>query len=103
VTHQTQAHERLRRFVVKIQCADCGAVLNTSTVFENLQALRDAWVGLCCSSGLVTGSCPKGCRSTFSDCNINTRMSLYDADTEEFFDMRNRRLDELPSTREEHP
>jgi hypothetical protein len=91
----------MRRFLVENVCADCGEILNTSNVFENLEALREAWTMLALSSGLVTRSCPKGCRATFSDCNINTRFVLRDADTKEVINLKHTRLADLSPWREE--
>jgi hypothetical protein len=60
---------------VVVTCADCGAVLN-STVPMTADELWRQWARLVVSSGLATGPCPKGCRSTFSDCNINTDLRI---------------------------
>jgi hypothetical protein len=50
-----------------LKCHDCGGELNRAQhVPENQKGL------VAVSSALVAGRCPKGCRSTFSDCNINT-------------------------------
>jgi len=61
------------RYRCRLVCADCGGQLNVTSEFSKKE-LREAWTHLCFSSGLVAGKCPKGCRSTFSDCNINTRL-----------------------------
>lgn len=61
------------RFRVRLLCADCETELNSTREFSK-EELRSAWGHLVMSSGLVTKACPKGCRSTFSDLNINTRM-----------------------------
>ncbi len=61
------------RYRCRLVCADCGGQLNVTSELSK-QELREAWTHLCFSSGLVAGKCPKGCRSTFSDCNINTRL-----------------------------
>ena len=52
-----------------LTCADCGTVLNTA---ENVPESEKARVNI--SSAFAAGSCPKGCRATFSDLNINTKL-----------------------------
>lgn len=52
-----------------LTCADCGQVLNTA---EHVPESEKSQVTL--FSGLAAGPCPKGCRSTFSDVNLNTRL-----------------------------
>lgn len=52
-----------------LTCADCGTVLNTA---EHVPESAKSKVAL--SSGLAAGPCPKGCRSTFSDMNWNTKL-----------------------------
>lgn len=97
----SQVVDVIRRFVVKVHCKDCDEVLNTSRVYETLDEMQKSWMMMVFSSGLVTGKCPKGCRATFSDCNINTTLKVYDADSGEHFDLKDRRLSDLPTTRTE--
>lgn len=52
-----------------LTCADCGSELNRA---EHVPEHARSRVAI--SSALVAGWCPKGCRSTFSDCNINTNL-----------------------------
>ncbi len=52
-----------------LKCADCGHVLNTA---EHVPEDEKARVGL--TAGFNAGSCPNGCRATFSDLNINTNL-----------------------------
>ena len=59
--------EKLWRAV--LLCAECGHLLNTA---EHVPEGEKARVAL--FSGLAGGSCPNGCRSTFSDMNLNTRL-----------------------------
>lgn len=66
-----------RQFKVVVRCADCGTELN-STVPLSSRQVQEEWPRLAISSALVTGSCPRGCRATFSDCNINTNMTVVD-------------------------
>lgn len=50
-------------------CADCGEVLNTARHVPEHDKSK-----VTIASALVAGQCPKGCRSTWSDCNINTEL-----------------------------
>lgn len=50
-----------------LKCHDCGTVLNTA---EHVPESEKSRVSI--FSGFAAGRCPKGCRSTFSDLNINT-------------------------------
>lgn len=95
----SQLVQVIRRFVVKIHCNDCGGVLNTSTPFENKEQLSERWANLCFSGALMAGKCPNGCRSTFSDMNINTRMIIYDADSGDSF--KGQHINDIPALREE--
>lgn len=52
-----------------LRCADCRTVLNTA---EHVP--EDKRLHVITSAPLVAGSCPNGCRSTFSDCNANTTL-----------------------------
>ena len=63
------------RYVIRVTCRDCKAELNSTTVMTGNQVLSN-WGKLVISSGLVTKSCPNGCRATWSDCNINTDMTI---------------------------
>lgn len=68
------------KFKVVILCADCKAVLNDS---EEMTAkeVKDRWTQLALTSGFVAGKCKEGCRSTFSDLNINTNLGIVDVET----------------------
>ena len=50
-----------------LKCKDCGAELNRAEHVPEGEKTRIA-----IAAPLVAGSCPNGCRSTFSDCNLNT-------------------------------
>lgn len=63
------------RYVVRIKCRDCGTEINSTKEMTGNQVLAN-WGKLVISSGLVSRSCPNGCRATFSDCNINTDMVI---------------------------
>jgi hypothetical protein len=80
-----------------MKCRDCGHTLNHTTVFENLKALQDAYIHLCFTGPMLAGCCPNGCRSTFSDLNLNARMVFVDVDSREEFTS----FSELPLVREE--
>lgn len=55
-------------FIIVVECADCKAELNRSRPLTK----KDYTLAVL-SGPLVTKPCPNGCRSTFSDCNLNTR------------------------------
>lgn len=55
-----------------IHCADCGAELNRTPPLTDEQA-AEARV----FSAFAAGRCPNGCRSTFTDLNINTRIQSH--------------------------
>lgn len=57
-----------------LKCKDCGKELNRSVPFE---AKDEAKIRF--SSGLAAGPCPNGCRSTFSDLNINTKLEIIES------------------------
>ncbi len=67
------------KYVVKAVCGDCGEPLaETHTMTGN--ELKKSWVMIVMGGPLVIGSCPKGCKPTFSDCNINNDLKVYPAD-----------------------
>ncbi len=55
-----------------LSCRDCGTELNRA---EHVPERDKAWVAL--TSAFAGGNCPKGCRSTFSDLNINTDLKWF--------------------------
>jgi len=54
-------------FIIVVKCSDCGAELNRS---KPLTKKEYTTAVLLCP--IMTERCPNGCRSTFSDCNLNT-------------------------------
>jgi hypothetical protein len=52
-----------------IRCADCGAELNRTVLIDEPEKGNLAF-----GSAFAAGKCPNGCRSTFSDLNINTTL-----------------------------
>ena len=53
-----------------LKCSECGTTLNTA---ENVPEDKKGIVNV--SSAFAAGPCPKGCRATFSDLNINTTLT----------------------------
>jgi len=88
----------LREFIVRCRCRDCGTILNTSVPMTK-EKLDEAWMRLILSMPLVAGVCPNKCRSTFSDCNLNVKTEVVDAQTNEVFDLRGQHLSDLPTHR----
>lgn len=58
---------------VDLKCADCDAVLNTA---EHVPESKKGLVII--SSAFASGNCPNGCRATFSDLNINTKLEWHE-------------------------
>ncbi len=52
-----------------LTCADCGHELNRARHVPEWEKSR-----VSVSSALAAGLCPNKCRSTWSDCNINTNL-----------------------------
>lgn len=50
-----------------LKCHDCGSELNRAVHVPENEKGR-----VSITSSFAAGQCPKGCRSTFSDLNINT-------------------------------
>ena len=62
-------------FTVALRCADCGDELNRSHKMTG-EELHRAWITMAINSGFNAGQCKNGCRSTWSDLNINTSMVI---------------------------
>jgi hypothetical protein len=60
--------ERSMLKILVLKCNDCGAELNRTIPLAGEQLERARSIG----SVFAAGKCPNGCRSTFSDLNINT-------------------------------
>lgn len=56
----------MKRYTAVLTCHDCGHELNRAVGVPENERTQVA-----ISSPLVAGRCPNGCRSTFSDCNLN--------------------------------
>ena len=56
-------------------CNDCGKQLNETSEMSGKE-IKNLWTDMVLASGLVTGKCPNGCRSTYSDLNINTKLRI---------------------------
>lgn len=56
------------KVILVLKCRDCGTELNRSDRPLTEEQARQARL----NSAFAAGPCPKGCRSTFSDLNINT-------------------------------
>jgi len=69
-----------KSYQLKILCGDCKAELNSTTTMTG-EELKKEWGHLVISSPLVSGSCKKGCQSTWSDCNINTDLAIKPIDS----------------------
>lgn len=74
------------KFKVVLRCRDCGKQLNETTEMTAKEVWQ-RWTQLVLTSGFNAGKCPEGCRSTFSDLNINTGMVIVDAATGKEFQL----------------
>lgn len=80
VNHVSQTiakHSVMRRFVVRLCCGECGNILNETKKMSK-EEIHNEWTSLVISSAFASGKCENGCRATFSDCNINTTLKIYD-------------------------
>ena len=68
-------------FVFKLSCSACGAQLNQSHQVLGVH-VRTLYQGLAMSAPLNSGVCPAGCRPTFSDCNLRTKLEILDVATQ---------------------
>jgi len=65
------------RYVVRLCCGNCGNILNETSKMSKNEILKQ-WTSLVIGSAFASGKCKNGCRSTFSDCNINTELKIFD-------------------------
>lgn len=59
--------------IAKVFCRDCGEVLNETVPFPGEEVGK-----VLISSVNAAGPCPRGCRSTFTDLNLNTKCEVED-------------------------
>lgn len=64
------------KYVVKVVCGGCKDVLLESVEMLG-DELKEAWDRLVMTKGFNTPSCPKGCRPTYDDFNINSDMEIH--------------------------
>jgi len=64
-------------FVGILRCRDCGTEVNRTRLLTEQEKGQAALF-----SAFAAGHCPKGCRSTFSDLNINTTLSWESSEPE---------------------
>lgn len=62
-------------YEVRLLCADCKQELNRTKPLSGKE-LHDNWLFIVMGSPLMNNQCPKGCRSTFTDCNMNTKHQI---------------------------
>ena len=74
------------KFKMLLLCGDCGKQLNETKEMTGKE-LYDGWTMLIMTSGFNAGTCPEGCRSTFSDLNINTSTPVVDIKTGKHFEL----------------
>ena len=69
-----------KRYICKVLCAECGTVLNESIKLTAAEIIR-SWVRIVIATPLFTKKCFKGCTPTYSDCNANINIKIYDIET----------------------
>ena len=62
-------------YEVLLLCADCKAEMNRTRGMTGAE-IKQHWLKLVMGSGFNAGKCKHGCRSTFSDLNINTDLVI---------------------------
>ena len=62
-------------YEVVLSCHDCGSELNRSVKMTG-EDIHKNWSVIALTSGFVAKKCPKNCRATFSDLNINTDLTI---------------------------
>ena len=77
--------EKDRQYEVHLCCGDCLHQLNSVSAMSG-EDLSKRWTGLVTSSGFVAGNCPNGCRATYSDLNINTKLLVWDVEDARYVD-----------------
>lgn len=65
-----------KQYKCTLHCGDCDNQLN-ETVEMTGKELGSSWTGMVMGSGFAAGKCSNGCRSTFSDLNINTKLNVH--------------------------
>lgn len=68
-------------YVVMLLCAQCSGELNSTHELSGKQVV-DSWARIAMGSAFAAGGCKNGCRATFSDLNINTRLSIVEANNQ---------------------
>jgi hypothetical protein len=66
-----------KTYEVKLFCRECSTELNSSIPMHG-DEIRRNWTSISMGSAFCAGRCPKGCRPTFSDLNINTRLAIFE-------------------------
>jgi hypothetical protein len=66
-----------KNYKVRLLCGDCHSILNETREMTGKE-IKTRWTMLVMGSGFVAGKCKEGCRSTFSDLNINTSLSIFE-------------------------
>lgn len=64
------------KYKAVLRCGSCGAVID-KTENKAAKELIDNHFMIAMTS-VFAGSCPKGCRPTFSDCNMRTQITYED-------------------------
>jgi len=64
-----------KTYKLVVTCGGCGHQLNESVDMTG-KDMKRRWAFLIMGGPLCHGSCPNGCRPTFSDCNLRTKQEI---------------------------
>jgi len=62
-------------YQVEAVCATCEAIIDTSRKITG-KDLHKHWTMIVMGAGFSNGACPKGCKPTFTDLNIHTKLRI---------------------------
>lgn len=63
------------KYAVNVHCGDCGEIILRGQPMTG-KDMAAKWILIVASAPLSTPKCPKGCRSTYSDCNANSKLRI---------------------------
>ena len=69
----------VKKYYILLLCDECKSELNRTQLITG-EEIKHNWTMLVMGSGFNAGKCKNGCRSTFSDYNINTELKIFEAD-----------------------
>lgn len=67
-----------KEYKILVKCADCGAIMNETVPIKG-EELKSKWSQLVITAPFNIRQCKNGCRSTFSDLNLNHDLVIVEA------------------------